>query len=122
MHYQFSLVTADSTGTAIDFQQTMVNMNLCTNDVNRRFYQVPLMCHIAHNVGLMSPRVWPHAMTLSSQNGSPIQFSDSMFRTESMIQSKRLSNLSQCTPITITLTSRGLGSVNTCIKDLIWPS
>lgn len=89
MHYQFSLVTADSTGTAIDFQQTMVNMNLCANDVNRRFYQVPLMCHIAHNVGLMSTRVWPHAMTLSSQNGSPIQFSDSMFRTESMIQSLR---------------------------------
>lgn len=54
MHYQFSLVTAESTGTATDFQQTMVNMNLCTNDVNR---QVPLMCHIAHNVGLMSTRV-----------------------------------------------------------------
>lgn len=50
----FSFVTADSTGTATDFQQTMVNMNLCTNDVNRRFYQVPLMCHIAHNVGLES--------------------------------------------------------------------
>lgn len=89
MHYQFSLVTADSTGTAIDFQQTMVNMNLCTNDVNRQFYQVPLMCHIAYNVGLMSAKVWPYAMTLSSQNGSPIQFSDSMFRTESMIQSLR---------------------------------
>lgn len=57
MHYQFSLVTADSTGTAIDFQQTMVNMNLCTNDVNRRFYRVPLMCHIAYNVGLMSAKV-----------------------------------------------------------------
>lgn len=77
-----------------------------------------LWCVTLPNVGLMSTRVWPHAMTLSSQNGSPIQFSDSMFRTESMIQS----NLSQCIPITITLTSRGLGSVNTCIKDLIWPS
>lgn len=98
-----------------------VNMNLCTNDVNRQFYQVPLMCHNAHNVGLMSTRVWPYAMTLSSQNGSPIQFSDSMFRTESMIQSLRDYQICHSVP-RLRLTRRGLGSVNTCIKDLIWPS